>query len=180
MKLLFKVCALGLILAATTACQKRIQRPGPEVAMSGSYLMHRGKRFTGIVETYLEAVNVRRETPYRNGLIDGAEEEYAANGQLVARRIYSANVKTGVHETWFEDGRRSSHIEYSKGEYDGESWEWHRSGALAMYARFEKGRCLGKKRWREDGSIYMNYVFPEGRAVGLPGAKLCLQVRGGA
>jgi antitoxin component YwqK of YwqJK toxin-antitoxin module len=180
----FRIRFLGSVLlvfvflsAGGFTYQKTIQRPNPDIGFQGNYLLHKNKKFTGIVEMHLEGVNIIRKTPYRNGLIQGVEREYYSNGQLAAEREYHQGAKVGVHRSWFEDGKRRSHVEYANNQYHGETWEWHHSGALATYARFEKDRCLGKKMWRADGAIYMNYVFPGGRPIGLPGAKLCYQVR---
>jgi antitoxin component YwqK of YwqJK toxin-antitoxin module len=161
------------------ACTKYAMRPSPEVTYQGNFLLYKGERFTGILEERFDAVETIRKTHYRNGLQDGVEEEISKNGQLVARREYSKGRKTGTHEGWYLDGKRRFHHEYKNDQNDGEVWEWYHSGQLALYARFEQGRLLGKKMWRESGQIYMNYVFTADKAVGLPGSKLCFQVRDG-
>jgi hypothetical protein len=170
---------LFFLLFGLIGCEKHIKRPSADITFADSALLYCGKLFSGVVETELQGVNVIRKTPYRNGLMNGMEEEFYENGQIAARREYSEDKKVGIHETWYSDGKRRAHYEYSNNQYDGEVWEWYNSGALAIYARFEKGRSLGKKFWREDGKIYMNYVFPKGRPIGLPGTHLCFQVRSG-
>lgn len=162
------------------ACTKEAVRPSPEVTYSGSYLLFKGEKFTGLLKEEFQQVGTVRKTRYSGGLPDGAEEEFYANGKMASRRLYREGIKVGVHEGWFPDGRRRFHQEFSEdGKLDGEIWEWYSSGAPALFAKYEKGRMLGKKMWREDGQIYMNYVFPAGKSAGLPGAKLCYQVRGG-
>lgn len=170
---------LPLVLVSILGCsEQHATRPSPDVTFHGDYLLYRGRRFTGILEEKFDQVETVRKTHYRGGLSEGIQEEFFKNGQIVARREYNRGQKVGIHRGWYPDGTRRFHYEFSDGQYDGESWEWYGSGNLAMYARFVKGHLLGKKLWRETGQIYMNYVFPENKAVGLPGSHLCYQVRG--
>lgn len=165
---------LGLV-----ACTRHATRPSADVTFRGNYLLYRGSKFTGILEERFEQVGTVRYTHYRDGLIDGTEEERFPNGRVASRREYSRGQKVGAHEGWYASGKRRFHHEFTRGEPDGEAWEWYESGGVSLYARFETGRLLGKKMWRENGQIYMNYVFPRAQAAaGVPGAKLCYQVRG--
>jgi antitoxin component YwqK of YwqJK toxin-antitoxin module len=167
------------VLLLIMGCSPTIaKRPSPEVTYQGDRLLYKGKRFSGILEERFEAVGTVRRTAYRKGLPDGIEEElFDSTGKLAARREFSRGKKVGVHEGWFHDGSRRFRHEFKDGQPDGEVWEWYNSGGLATYAKFSEGKLLGKKIWRESGQIYMNYVFTKDREVGVPGAKLCYQVR---
>lgn len=172
--------ALLALLVAGGACgggATEAQSDDPALAYLGEHLLYHGRLFTGVLTTHIAAADVVRRTPYHNGLIDGVEEELYANGSLAARREYRAGKKVGVHRGWFPDGQRSYRYEYKNNQFHGDYWEWHASGALYSYARYDEGRPVGRKVWREDGTIYMNYVFADGAAYGMPGAKLCRQVR---
>lgn len=166
-----------LALLITGCSERHISRPSPDITFQGDRLIYGGKRFSGVVELRIPEVQVVRYTHYRDGQPHGREEETFADGRVVARREFSRGRKVGVHEGWYPSGHRRFHYEYTDDQYDGESWEWYDSGALSLYALFEAGRLVGKKQWRADGTIFQNYVFPQGKAVGLPGAKLCFQVR---
>jgi hypothetical protein len=175
--------ARGLLVIALTAgaasagCAAEVRADDPELAYLGEHLVHRGRLFSGVLITPLPAVDVVRRTPFRNGLAEGVESERYGNGSLAALREYRAGRKTGVHRGWFPNGRPSYRYEYASNQFHGDYWEWHASGALYAYARYDNGQPIGRKVWREDGTIYMNYVFAAGAAYGLPGAKLCRQVR---
>lgn len=153
-------------------------RPSEEVTFHGDYLLYRGKRFTGTLVEKFAHVGTTRYGHYQSGLQSGIEEEFFWNGQIASRRSYSQGKKEGIHEGWFSNGNRRFHHEFQNNHPTGEAWEWYSSGTLALFARFEAGRLVGKKMWRETGQIYMNYVFPQNRAVGVPGSKLCYQIRG--
>lgn len=166
-------------LILLSACTQHATRPSPDVTYEGNFVLYKGRRFTGVLEEHFEQVETVRKTLYRDGLQDGVEQEIFSNGQAAVRRQYSKGRKVGVHEGWFADGKRRFRHEYKDDQNDGEVWEWYNSGGLALYARFGNGRLLGKKMWRESGQIYMNYVFTKDHSVGLPGTKLCYQVRSG-
>jgi hypothetical protein len=161
----------------SVSCTQHAKRPSPEVTFKNRLLLYKEEPFSGILEERFEQVATTRKTRYYEGLRQGTEEEFFDNGQIASRREYAKGKKVGSHEGWFSDGKRRFHHEFANGRSHGEVWEWYNSGALATYARFDKGRLLGKKVWRESGQIYMNYVFPENRSVGVPGTKLCYQVR---
>jgi antitoxin component YwqK of YwqJK toxin-antitoxin module len=170
--------ALWVVAAVIfTGCSQRITVPGPGVSYQNQRLLYKGKRFSGMAETRFESIGTVRLTPYRNGLPDGTEREHFASGQLSAERQFLKGRKIGVHRGWFENGARRFQHEYSDDAFDGEYWEWYPSGGVSTFARYRAGQAIGRKMWREDGTIYMNYVFPGGQAFGLPGAKLCNQVR---
>ncbi|PJZ70499.1 hypothetical protein CH373_05360 [Leptospira perolatii] len=166
-------------LSVLVNCVRKIELPNPGIARSEGLLFFQTKPFTGILVSRLDAIRVIRETPYEKGILHGVEREIFENGNLSAERTYSQGWKTGVHRGWFPSGARRFHHEYKYNQYDGEAWEWYESGALYSYAKYKEGKPIGRKIWREDGTIYLNYIFPDGKAFGFPGAKLCRQVRGG-
>lgn len=169
-----------MMWVVNVACTKVAYRPSPEVTWHNAHLLYKGKLFDGLLIEKFEHVGTQRETVYRKGLAHGAEREYTIRDRkLVALRNYRQGRRHRVHEGWFLDGKRRFHYEYNdQGENHGEFWEWHQSGHPSLFARFENGRALGRKVWRPDGKIYMNWVFDEeGRGVGVPGSKLCFQLR---
>jgi hypothetical protein len=171
------VLAAVSVLIFVACTPQHATRPSRDVTFEGNYLLYKGERFTGILEERFDQVGTSRRSHYRAGLLDGLEEEFFDNGQRATSREYSAGLRVGVHQGWFADGHRRFYYEYQNGQNHGEAWEWYDSGALSMYGRFENGRLLGKKMWRETGQIYMNYVFSKRGTFGLPGTKLCYQVR---
>lgn len=170
---------LFLVLFLTCGCTKKITRPSSGITFHNGDLLYQGKLFSGIVVENFEHVGTRRETEYKAGLPHGIQNEYFTHNQkLASRREYRFGRNSGTHEGWFVGGERRFHYEYNnQGESEGDFWEWYSTGHPSLFARFKSGQLLGKKMWREDGKIYMNYVFANGQAVGTPGTKLCYQER---
>lgn len=158
-------------------CERTVVRPNPAIAFRGLALTVNGRNYCGTIETKIEGPEITRRTRYRDGLPHGREEERFSDGTIAAIREYDRGKKIGTHLSFYRGGQRRSHVEYEDGHFEGESWEWYASGALAGYARYEHGRGVGKKIWRENGEIYLNVVYPAGQPAGLPGSRLCAQVR---
>ncbi|MCE9501601.1 MAG: hypothetical protein K8R21_14045 [Leptospira sp.] len=169
--------SICFIFLSLNCDHRKIQDTDLKISSTNDILLYEGKKFSGIVESRMEAVNVTRHTPYSGGVLDGTEKEYYSNGLLSAERFYSNGKKVGIHRGWYADGKDRFWYEYDNGQLHGNLWEWHSSGPLITFARFDRGRLIGKKIWRIDGQIYANFVIQENRVVGLPGSKLCLQVR---
>jgi antitoxin component YwqK of YwqJK toxin-antitoxin module len=172
---------LFLLLLACAGCTaKKIERPSKEITFKNGKLLYRGGEFSGVVIERFPEVGTVRETHYRRGWAHGEQTEFTAEGhRVVARREFSYGHNSGVHEGWFPQGERRFHYEFDgEGKSHGDQWEWHASGHPSLFARFDHGRMIGKKMWREDGKIYMNWVFNTGgEAYGTPGTKLCFQLR---
>lgn len=160
------------------SCTDRIQRPNPDIQLINDYLHYKGHRFSGIVEERFDQVGTIRESRYVEGRMTGYQEEYTEKTKvLLARRLFVNGEKDGTHQGWFPTGQRRFHYEYKKGKSHGEFWEWYQDGQPSLFAKYDNDTMIGKKMWRQDGKIYMNYVFTEGKAYGVPGTKLCYQVR---
>ncbi|TGJ98975.1 hypothetical protein EHQ53_10675 [Leptospira langatensis] len=150
----------------------------PNLTRSGKYVLHRGEKFTGVMETYLEPVLVTRRTHYVNGLRDGVETETYQDGRTASERTYSRGRKEGIHKGWHENGKRRFHYEFKNDQFDGESWEWYSSGELYTFGKFKNGEAIGRKIWRRSGQIYLNQVYFHENSFGLTGSKICKKVKG--
>lgn len=171
--------ALALALLVGPASRPLIRRGDPGVSWERGRLLEGGRPFTGTLQTVLPSVAVTRFTSYVRGVLEGNEVEIYAGGAMAARRAFSAGRKTGVHESWYRSGARRSYAEYAAGRPIGDAWEWYESGPPYSFVRFREGVVMGKKVWRENGQIFSNHVRAGTRFVGLPGAGLCTQLRGG-
>jgi len=172
--------AILLVTLNLISCSRQdfiIKSTDPDISRFGEFVLYRGEKLTGTIETAFTEVDVMRRTPYSGGLTEGLEVETYGNGQKAAERDYLRGRRIGVHRGWFANGIRRFQYEYREGELNGESWEWYPSGALYTYGRYDMGRAIGRKVWRENGQIYTNAVYFQNQQYGLPGARLCRQVR---
>ncbi len=174
-----KKAACILLFLFCIGCSKlEVTATDQNLSYEGVFLVYKKEKFTGLLVTEFEVNGVLRKTPYVNGILEGKEEEIFPNGQIASERFYKEGRRVGVHRGWFENGQIRFQYEYEDGLMHGSLWEWNPKGELYSYAKMNKGEEVGRKVWREDGQIYANYVFRNGRTIGLPGAKLCRQVKG--
>ncbi len=168
-----------IVILFCIRCGKiEIAATDPGIEYDGATLIYKKEKFSGYLVTEFEANGVLRKTPYLGGILEGKEVEIFPNGQIASERFYKEGKRVGVHKGWFENGQIRFQYEYEDGLMHGSLWEWNKKGELYSYAKMNKGEEIGRKVWREDGQIYANYVFRNGRTVGLPGAKLCRQIKG--
>ncbi len=89
--------------------------------------------------------------------------------------------KDGVHEGWWENGRKKFEYHFTLDEYDGDVREWYPDGSPALHLQYKNGRESGLQRaWRENGTLYANYEAREGKNFGVINARLCYSVKDGA
>ena len=135
-----------------------------------------GTPFTGIRRAELPAVEERHLTAYRESVRHGTARVESLDGRRVySESRYYAGHLHGEQTAWHRDGETPrSRSQYVYGKQQGDAWSWHGNGKPAEYRRFDAdSSLLVYKRWRRTGQIFMNVAFHEGRAVGMPGSKVC-------
>ena len=146
----------------------------PALGLSGALVTFGGEPFTGTLRVRIPALGQVHRNRYRRGLQHGRSTEELNDGTLLAERRYIGGVKHGIHRTWFPDGTPSTRAEYHLGRYIGSAWSWHDNGRVSDFTRYDaEGQVVATKRWRPTGEIYMNFVFHNGEAIGMPGSKVC-------
>ena len=74
---------------------------------------------------------------------------------------------------WYEDGSVKSLRTYIDGVIDGEMWTWHPNGNLADFNLYDHGKEITHKSWVFDGTPFYNYVYQDGKKVGMLGGEFC-------
>jgi antitoxin component YwqK of YwqJK toxin-antitoxin module len=132
-----------------------------------------GKPFTGVVYERGSGYHLLMFTTVYKGLRHGPDIQWYASGNRFIERHYYYGRATGVHKAWFENGRIRSFKTYRNGEPDGEFYEWHSNGQLAQFILYRQGKEVAAKSWTAGGKPFYNYVWNEGRPVGLQGDAFC-------
>ena len=98
---------------------------------------NKGQLFTGVAEEYLGADYLYNETEFVDGLQHGPSRVYSETKQvLLEKTIY-------------------------KGVAHGEQREWYDSGKLACVAIYDRGYCLQRIRWDENGTEIERYELSQ-------------------
>ena len=102
------------------------------------------------------------------------------SGAVQWKRTYVHGVKDGVHEGWWENGKKRFEYHFSMGAYDGDVKEWYPDGARALHLHYRNGVQTGlQQAWRENGTVYANFEVRDGRQYGIVNARLCYTVKDG-
>ncbi|MDF3818740.1 hypothetical protein P3G55_02450 [Leptospira sp. 96542] len=158
---------------------KTVNSDDPDIVFLDETVFYMGKPFTGKLVDGKDPFSIKRITPFVGGKIDGIEKDIHPNGRLSAERKFSDGKRVGLHRGWYPNGNLRFEASYAlSGKLHGKQKEWYESGKPYTYTEIKDGEEVGKKIWREDGQLYANYVFKDGRIFGLTGGKLCNQIRG--
>jgi MORN repeat variant len=145
----------------------------PALLVQHSVTRWHGALFTGRVDAR-DDDGTLTATTYRNGVRDGAADQWYEGGVHSYHREYRNGREEGAHSGWWPDGSRRFAYVYTHGLLEGEAREWFASGQLARESHYLHGHEEGREQmWYEDGSLRSNYVMRSGRRFGLPGEKGC-------
>jgi len=126
-----------------------------------------------VIERY-EDRSIRSSTSWIDGKVDGTALQWYADGTLMERRSYSAGMKQGLHEGWWEDGSPRFRYTFRDDMHEGEAREWFPNGRLYRAFNYVAGREEGEQiMYYEDGSVRANYFVVDGRRYGSIGTKPC-------
>lgn len=129
--------------------------------------------FSGIaVEFYKEGGRWSR-VAYSNGVVNGASEVWYPNGQLQVEEHFKNGVSDGLRRKFYEDGKQQAETTIVQGSIEGRFRRWHDNGQLAeqiemkhgkihgvgityfpsgslqSWSRYEEGKELEKKTWKD-------------------------------
>lgn len=162
------VAALALAAGAFSA-----RFDDPAFALVHGDTRWRGRPFTGVAYEPHRWNQLYRLAFFLGGRQVLKELHWYPSGARWIENDFAGGLPHGLFRMWFEDGKAQALARYDRGERHGESWGWHRSGRVTHYARYERGRELAFKTWTFDGKPYFNYVYQDGRKVGVQGGDFC-------
>jgi len=122
------------------------------------------RRFNGQIEKIIE---------YKNGLKQGVERHFYPSGILFKEQFYREGKPIGNHREWFKNGKKKRLTQFKNGQHHGDYIHWYDNGQVYIYTKYDNGQIQGHKLWRKNGRIYANYVYKNGKRLGLTGGKLC-------
>lgn len=155
---------------------------GPEVLVSsrarglkdiGLEIQYAGRPFSGVLYGFYKNRRPKQLTFVWRGRRIGTEYSWHSNGQIAFVAPYREGRRHGVWKQWYADGGVRAYRTYVDGAIDGEYWTWHGNGVVSDYRVFDKGKLLVFKSFISDGKPYYNYVYHQGKRVGLQGGDFC-------
>lgn len=145
----------------------------PRLEQTGVDFQWKGRPATALVYGFFGNHKLKTVFLVWRGQRVGTEYIWHDNGQLMAQRSYSQGIPDGVWKLWHEDGSAKSLKTYKMGLVDGTSWAWHGNGQISDFNLYVNGQEVTHKSWISDGTPYYNYVYQDGRKVGMKGGEFC-------
>ena len=110
------------------------------------------------------------EIGYKNDKKCGLCQAWSANsGKLIYRGAYSDGKPIGIHEKWYDDGKKSSECIFKNTGADTvmEEVHWHVNGKKKAHYHYINGQHHGSyERWFMDGAPQEMGVYDNGKRVG--------------
>ncbi|MBU2914919.1 toxin-antitoxin system YwqK family antitoxin [Reichenbachiella agariperforans] len=177
---------MGLVVACT-ACTTRVNKLRlPDLFVSETDLTHdhRGvyyygeKPFSGYAFELYENGEIKKESSYYEGKLEGNMIGYYSTGDTAYVRPYHLGEKQGDHLGFYPDGRPKFSYQFEQGLSEGIHRAWYPTGLLKMELNYQNGKEAGLQRvWRMDGKLKSNYVVKDnGRKYGMLGLKRCSKI----
>ena len=100
------------------------------------------------------------ERTWENGVRTGPYKYWSAFGTLESRGYYKNNLKDGLVEEFYPDGRKKAEIIYVSGKIMSYK-KWKMDGTICPFTNLEKGKGV-IVHYREDGTVDFNETYLDG------------------
>lgn len=106
------------------------------------------------------------ETP--SGERHGPMRTWWANGWLRSERHFDRGVERGRQQTFFEDGKPRTDVNFAEGRMEGRFLQWHPNGQRERVMHYEVGRPHGwMSMWNASGQLVSQGGYSDGRKEGV-------------
>lgn len=134
---------------------------------------YQAKPFTGVLLDTYENWRPKHLQILWKGKFFATEYLWYPDGQQMAVRPHKNGLPEGPWKMWYPDGAVKSLRHYKDGQITGEMWGWHPNGQVSDFNLYENGQEISHKSWIADGTPYYNYVYYQGKKVGMKGGEFC-------
>ena len=112
----------------------------------------------GLITELLEN-GMTLQTNYKNGLKNGLETYYYANGQKASEGIYKNSKLEGSLTYWYDNGQKASEGFYSNDKPEGVQTAWDSDGNIESEQEYKDGELNGKSIFYENGIKVSEYIL---------------------
>lgn len=170
--------SLGLMLIGLIAFGMRhshfaVHAFDRDLAKVGYSYHYRNKLFSGFAYEWHTTGHLKYFALIWRGRKIWTERHWYDDGAPMEIRPHRNGLPHGAWRAWYQDGSVKSYRFYKNGVIDGEAWAWHPNGQLSDYDYYEDGTELAHKSWISDGTPFYNYVYQDGKRVGIVGGEYC-------
>ena len=152
----------------------------PNLGFTNGSLYYNNKPFTGATEEKYPNGQLQSHAEYLNGKENGFTTTYYDNGEKLSERYYTNGMKDSIATGWWPGGIKKFEYHFKNDVYNGAFSEYYTTGQPAQEIMYDHGKELSGKGWRENGKLYMNFVWKGNRRYGLVNPNMCYGIAKGA
>lgn len=135
---------------------------------------YNNKPFTGITyKFHPDSWDIYKLQFFWRGKQELTEHRWFKNGVKWQEFEFKNGLRDGVYKSWYKTGKVQTYKTYVKDQVHGEIWGWHPNGEVSDYHVFAHGEQIVYKSFISDGKPYFNYVYRNGKRVGMQGGDYC-------
>lgn len=128
----------------------------------------RDGEYEGLYQEWFESGKIKVKGDWKNGLEEGAQEEWNEDGVKISSVEFLHGVFNGSFLEWYDDGKPKLTTSYKNGMRQGSYQEWYSNGQLAVKASYSDGNIDGQlTEWYDDGNIAYEGKYKNGLPQGL-------------
>jgi antitoxin component YwqK of YwqJK toxin-antitoxin module len=142
-------------------------------------LCYKDKLFTGSTEEKFPNGQPVTTAEYLNGKENGPSRTFYSDGTMQSERFYTNGMKDSIGHGWWPDGKMKFEYHFKDDVYNGAFTEWYSSGQMTQQIMYANGKELSGRGWRENGKLYMNFIWKGNRRYGLVNPNMCYGIAKG-
>jgi antitoxin component YwqK of YwqJK toxin-antitoxin module len=148
------------------------------LVMQNGLVLYNQQPFSGTLYTlFPNTTDTAELAAYINGKEHAEWKRFYASGKLKEKRYFELGKKTGLYQSFWENGIKQMQYFFVNDEYEGICYEWNESGRLTRLMNYKRGHENGlQQSWYDNGKTKANYIIKAGRRYGLLGTKNCMNV----
>lgn len=121
----------------------------------GEYLVRHdatGNTFVpnNIIKEYFQNGQLKKQTPYTNGKVNGEVLSYFENGQLYSQEFYAFNVRTGIFTYYHSNGKIAEVILYKSNKKYGAYKSYYETGLAKITGNYTNDKKHGEWKFFDE------------------------------
>lgn len=151
----------------------------PHFSFANGFLYFNKILYTGSTLERYPNGKIKKDVVYLDGKENGAARTFYEKGERETERFYTHGEKDSIHKGWWPGGRSKFEYNFKSGNYNGYFTEWYENGQINQQIIYADGKEISGRGWRENGRLYMNFIWRGNRRYGLVNPNMCYGLENG-
>lgn len=116
--------------------------------------------YAEVEREYYESGQLKDETHYKDGKLDGIAKGYYESGQLKTEVHFKDGETDGIFKMYYEGGGLMAELNYKDGKQDGISKGYYESGGIEDIVTYKNGQKTNQKHYDRKGKLEFEQDYP--------------------